>query len=68
MTMQRRRMLQFSLAGLAGAGAALSPLVAQAQQDYPSHPVRIVVGFPAGGGTDVFARVVAQGMSEVLGQ
>lgn len=68
MTMQRRQILRFSLVGLAGAGSSLSPLLAQAQQDYPNHPVRVVVGFPAGGGTDVFARVAAQGMSEALGQ
>ena len=37
-------------------------------QDYPNRPVRMVVGFPPGGGTDVFARVVAQGLSGLLGQ
>ena len=36
--------------------------------DYPGKPVRVVVGFPAGGGTDVFARVLAQGLSAQLGQ
>ena len=35
---------------------------------YPERPVKIVVGFPAGGGTDVFARAVAQGLSQTLGQ
>lgn len=44
-----------------------SPAV-QAQAAYPSRPVKIVVGFPAGGGTDVFARVLAQGLSTQLGQ
>jgi tripartite-type tricarboxylate transporter receptor subunit TctC len=41
---------------------------AQTQADYPSKPVKILVGFPAGGGTDVFARVLAQGLAAQLGQ
>ena len=35
---------------------------------YPDHPVKVVVGFSAGGGTDVVARIIAQKMSETLGQ
>ena len=64
MLMDRRNFLHAGVAGL----AAVGPLAAQAQQDYPAKPVRVVVGFPAGGGTDVFARVVAQGLSVALGQ
>ena len=37
-------------------------------QKYPNHPVRVVVGFPAGGPTDVIARFVAQKLSDRLGQ
>src|SRR6266850_4874053 len=37
-------------------------------QEYPSKPVRMVVGFPPGGGTDVVVRIIAPRLSELLGQ
>src|SRR5262245_5046500 len=37
-------------------------------QDWPSRPIRIMVGFGAGGGTDVATRIVAEPLGEVLGQ
>lgn len=37
-------------------------------QDYPSRPIKVIVGFPPGGGTDVAARLVTQEMSKNLGQ
>jgi tripartite-type tricarboxylate transporter receptor subunit TctC len=37
-------------------------------QDYPNKPIRMVVGFPPGGGTDVVARILSPRMSELLGQ
>lgn len=46
--------------------AALLP--AQAADDFPSRPMRLVVGFEAGGPTDVIARVLAKDMSVTLGQ
>jgi len=50
--------------------AALAPLAAHAQQPattYPDKPVRIIVGFPAGTGPDIVARLLAQKLSEGWG-
>src|SRR5689334_98210 len=52
-------------------GAAASSLMAcpaAAQSGFPSRPIRIVIGFPAGGGIDILARLIAPKMSEKLGQ
>lgn len=48
--------------------AAALPLSAPAQARYPNQPIRLIVPYPAGGGTDFFARLVAPGMGEALGQ
>jgi tripartite-type tricarboxylate transporter receptor subunit TctC len=52
------------------AGAAALPAVSRFAwaQTYPSRPVRIIVGFPAGGGVDIVARLIGQWLSERLGQ
>ena len=56
-------------AGLIAFGIACMAMpVALHAQDYPSRPIKVVVGFPPGGGTDVAARIVAAEMSKALGQ
>lgn len=53
---------------LAIAGALAAPGIGRAQGAWPSKPVRVIVPFAAGGGTDVAARIYVARMSEVLGQ
>ena len=54
---------------LAAATAALPMLPRSATaQAYPARPVRIVVGYPAGGPTDIFARLMGQWLSDHMGQ
>jgi tripartite-type tricarboxylate transporter receptor subunit TctC len=52
------------------AGAAALPIVSRAAraQPYPTRPVRIMVGVPAGSSPDIQARLIGQGLSERLGQ
>jgi tripartite-type tricarboxylate transporter receptor subunit TctC len=64
MTTQRRNFLRL----IAGAAALpVLPRMARAET-YPTRPVRIVVGYPAGIAPDIFSRLAAQGLSERLGQ
>src|ERR1700756_5029624 len=51
----------------AGVAAPAAPRFARAQS-YPTRPVRLMVGFPPGGGVDIVARVLGQWLSERLGQ
>jgi tripartite-type tricarboxylate transporter receptor subunit TctC len=49
--------------------SVLACAVASAQtQSYPARPVTMIVPFPAGGGSDILARIVADGMRQSLGQ
>ena len=53
---------------LAAAFALLAAVVPAQAQSYPSRPITVVVPFPAGGPSDVVARIVAEHMGKVLGQ
>jgi tripartite-type tricarboxylate transporter receptor subunit TctC len=64
MVLARRRFLR--LAAVAAALPAVSR-IANAQA-YPARPVRLVVGFPAGGSADIVARLIGQWLSDRLGQ
>ena len=55
-------------AALSVAAMSLFAAPSHAQGKYPDHAVKVVVGFTAGGGTDVAARVIAQKLSEATGQ
>ena len=60
--------LRARLTVLLAAVLAVMPIAATAQADYPNKPIRLIVPFPAGGSTDIVGRVVAQKLSERLGQ
>lgn len=64
MELARRRLLQCGIAAIA---AGVAPGFAQAER-YPTQPVRIITGFPAGGLSDILARLLSQPLSERLGQ
>ena len=64
MKLPRRKFLHLA------AGVAALPVLSRIAraQAYPSRPVRIIVGFAAGGATDILARLLGQVLSERLGQ
>ncbi len=63
----RRTALPLCAAGAAFAFAAALCGVAPAQSGYPNKPIRILVGFTAGGNSDIISRVVGNKMGEILG-
>ncbi len=66
-TMAKRKFLEVAAAG--GLTAVLPSAFAQdPAANYPAKPIRFVVAFPPGGGTDALARIVGQGLTESLGQ
>ena len=62
----KRASLTVALAALAALAA--QPAAAQGDVNYPTKPIRLIVGFAAGGGNDLFARLVGQKLSENIGQ
>jgi tripartite-type tricarboxylate transporter receptor subunit TctC len=64
--MKSRR--QFLASTLAVAGAASLARIALAQERYPAKPVKIIVPHPPGGGVDIIARNLGEGLQGVLGQ
>lgn len=64
MTLSRRKYLHFA----ASAGALAAVGRAAWAQAYPSRPIRIAVGFPAGGTPDIITRIIGQRLQERLGQ
>jgi len=63
--MGKRAFVRFAVIAMLAVGVAATPGVAS---DYPSKPVRVIVPYPAGSGTDIVGRLIAQKLSERLGQ
>ena len=61
--MRRRNLSLAALAAVALPGAA-----AWSAERYPDKPLRLIVGFAAGGGADALSRIIADGLSKQLGQ
>src|SRR5919205_1281896 len=69
-TRSLRALVTIALASALFAGGAISSSLAQTDPaaNYPNKPIRFIVGFAAGGGNDLFARLVGQKLSENIGQ
>ncbi|KZD25553.1 Bug family tripartite tricarboxylate transporter substrate binding protein [Tardiphaga robiniae] len=68
MTSRRAAIGLIALGFSAFAATALVPVSSALAVDYPTRPVRFVVGYPAGGATDILARLIGQKLSERTGQ
>lgn len=66
--MSRRRALGLLVTLAGSVGLVAAPAFAQGTDNFPTRPVTIVVPFPAGGATDLTARLVAEGLSKKWGQ
>jgi tripartite-type tricarboxylate transporter receptor subunit TctC len=64
----KRGLLRVAIAVLAAIAADAASAQGDPAANYPSRPIRLIVGFAAGGGNDLFARLVGQKLSENLGQ
>src|SRR6195256_2843404 len=64
MKLSRRQFLRLT----AGAGAVPAISGITWAQTYPARPVRVIVGYPSGGSNDILARLMAQWLSERMGQ
>ena len=62
------RAWQSALVAVAVVVMAAAPVLAQAQQKFPTRPVRLVVGFTPGSATDITGRMVAQKLGDLWGQ
>ena len=62
------RFLRLITGTMTGIGILLCPAASIAQADYPNKPIRLIIGFPPGGSTDIVGRIVAMKLGERLGQ
>src|SRR5262249_38492165 len=54
--------------GLLGSAAIMLPAIARAVESYPTRPIRLIVPYPPGGGTDIVGRIVGEKLQTTLGQ
>src|SRR5712664_968326 len=64
----KRSLLRVAIAVLAAIAAHPASAQGDPAANYPNRPIRLIVGFAAGGGNDLFARLVGQKLSENIGQ
>ncbi|MBU4611866.1 tripartite tricarboxylate transporter substrate binding protein [Achromobacter sp. GG226] len=68
MTSRPRETRRLALSLLAGALCAIGLPTVHAAESYPNKPIRVIVGLPPGGATDILARLLAEKMAPALGQ